>query len=102
MDAIKPFSKTEKELKTLIQVVRIYSDHRGIECDIEKCAMLIMKSKKWQIMKGIELQNQEKIRTLGEKVSYKYLRILEVDTIKQMEMKEKKRKKNFPGKQEIY
>ena len=37
----------------------------------------------------MELPNQEKIRTLGEKETYKYLEILEADTIKQVEMKEK-------------
>ena len=31
----------------------------------------------------IELPNQEKIRTLREKETYKYLEILEADTIKQ-------------------
>ena len=31
---------------------------------------------------GIELLNQEKIRTLEEKETYKYLEILEADTIK--------------------
>ena len=31
---------------------------------------------------GIEIPNQEKIRTLGEKKIYKYLGILEADTIK--------------------
>ncbi len=36
-----------------------------------------------------ELQTQEKIRTLGEKETYKYLGILEADTIKQVEMKDK-------------
>ena len=36
-----------------------------------------------------ELLNQEKIRTLGEKETYKYLGILEADTIKQVVMKEK-------------
>ena len=35
----------------------------------------------------IELPNQEKIRTLGEKENYKHLRILEEDTIKHSEMK---------------
>ena len=39
--------------------------------------------------------NQEKIRTLGEKETYKYLGILETDTIKQVEMKEKKIKKRI-------
>ena len=37
----------------------------------------------------MELPNQDKSRTLGEKETYKYLGILEADTIKQVEMKEK-------------
>ena len=40
---------------------------------------------------AIKLPNQEKIRMLGEKETYKYLGILEADTIKQMKMKEKKK-----------
>ena len=48
-----------------------------------------MKSGKRQMTEGIELPNQEKIRTLGEKETYKYLAILEADTIKHVEMKEK-------------
>ena len=36
-----------------------------------------------------EQLNQVKNRTLREKENYKYLRILEVDTIKQVEMKDK-------------
>ena len=38
---------------------------------------------------GIELPNQDKIRTLGEKDTYKYMGILEADTIKQVKMKNK-------------
>ena len=38
---------------------------------------------------GIQQPNQEKIRTLGKKETYKYLGILEADTIKHVEMKEK-------------
>ena len=37
---------------------------------------------------GIEQPNQEKIRRLGEKGTYKYLGILDDDTIKYAEMKE--------------
>ena len=40
------------------------------------------------MMEGMELPNQEKIRTFGEKETYKYFGILEADTIKQGEMKE--------------
>ena len=42
---------------------------------------------------GMELSNHEKIRTLVENETYKYLRILEADTIKQVQMKDKIRKK---------
>ncbi len=38
---------------------------------------------------GTELPNQDKIRTLWENETYKYLDILEADTIKQVEMKNK-------------
>ena len=41
------------------------------------------------MMEGMEVPNQERIRTLGEKETNKYLWILEADTIKQVEMKEK-------------
>ena len=52
-----------------------------------------MKSEKLQMTGGIELPNQEKIRMLREKETYKYLGILEADTIKQVEMKEKNYKR---------
>ena len=51
--------------------------------------MLVMKSGKRHMTDGIELPNQDKIRTLGENETYKYLGILEVDTIKQVKMKDK-------------
>ena len=40
----------------------------------------------------MQLPNQEKIKKRGEKVIYKYLGILEFDTIKQVEVKEKIKK----------
>ena len=39
-------------------------------------------------MEKIELLNQERIRTLGEKENNKYLGIFEADPIKQLDMKE--------------
>ena len=47
---------------------------------------------KRHMTEGIELSNQEKIRTLREKETYEYLVILEVDNIKQVEMKERSKK----------
>ena len=50
-----------------------------------------MRIDKREWAEGIELSNQEFIRTLMAKWNYKYLGILEADTIKQGEEKEKKR-----------
>ena len=58
-----------------------------MEFGIEKCAMLVIKSGK-HMTDGMELPNHDKIRTLGEE-TYKYLGILETDTIKQVQMKDK-------------
>ena len=51
-----------------------------------------MKSGKRYLTDGMELPNQDKIKTLGEKETYTYLGILEADTIKQVEMKDKIKK----------
>ena len=66
MDDIKLFAKNEKERETLIHAVRIYSLDIGREFSIEKCAMLVMKSDKWQMTDGMEQPNDDKIRTLEE------------------------------------
>ena len=89
MDDIELFPNNKKELETLIHIVRIYSRGIGMEFGIEKCALLVMKSGKRHLTDGIELPNQDKIRTPAENKTYKYLGILEADTIKQVEMKNK-------------
>ena len=63
MDDIKLFAKNERELETLLHAVRIYSQDIG-----------------------------HRIRTLEENETYKYLGILEADTIKQVQMKDMIRK----------
>ena len=55
----------------------------------EKCAMLVIKSGKRHLTDGMELPNQDTIKTLAENETYKYLGILEADTIKQVEMKDR-------------
>ena len=60
-----------------------------MEFGIEKCATLSMKRGKRHPTDGMELPNQDKIRTLREKETYKYLDMMEADTIKQVEIKAK-------------
>ena len=89
MDDIKLFAKNEKDLETS---VRIYSQDIGMKFCIEKCAMVIIKSGKRHLAGGMKLPSQDKIRTLGEKETHKYLDILGADTIKQADMKERIKK----------
>ena len=79
--------KNEKELKTRKHILTIYSQDIGMEFGTEKYSMLIMRRENRQITEETELPNQEKIRTHGEKETYKYVGKLEVDTIKQTDMK---------------
>ena len=97
IDNIKLFANKKKEkkkkkgLETRIQTIKIYSQDIGKEFGIEN---FLANNEKWKKKgtEGIEIPNQERIRTLGEKETYKYLGILEMDTIKQEEMKEKHKK----------
>ena len=66
-----------------------------MEFGIEKCAMSVMKSGKPILTGGMELSNLDNFRTLEEKETYKYLSILEADTIKQVEMKENTKKEHL-------
>ena len=63
-----------------------------MEFGIEKCAMLVAKRGKRHLTDRIELPNQDKIRTLAENETDKYIGILEADTIKQVEMKDENQK----------
>ena len=81
--------KMKKKKETLIHAVRIYNQDVGMEFGVEKCAMLVMKCGKRRLTDAMKLRHQDKIRTLEEKETYKYLGILEADTIKQVEMKDK-------------
>ena len=48
-----------------------------------------MKSGEQQLTDEMKLLNQDMITTLAEKQMYKYLGIIEADTIKQVKMKER-------------
>ena len=63
-----------------------------MEFCIEKCAVF-MKSRKRQITEIIKLLNPDRIRTLREKETYKYLGVRKAETMKRAEMKEKNRER---------
>ena len=45
MDALKLYSPSEKGLDSLVQTVHVFSEDIGMECGIEKCAMLVMEKR---------------------------------------------------------
>ena len=67
--------------------MELFSQYIGMEFGTEKCILLMFRNGKRQITEGIELLNLERIRMLEENKDYKYFRILELDTIKEAEMK---------------
>ena len=71
MGNIKLIAKSEKEVETLIETIRIYNQDIGMKFSLEKSVTQIKKRGKWEIKEGIELLNQERIRTPGEKGTYK-------------------------------
>ena len=85
---IKLLAKNERESKILVQT----HEHMAnvFESNLqENSVILIIRSRKRQIMEVTERQNQERIRTLREKENYKYLGNLYADTIRKAKMKGK-------------
>ena len=85
MNDLKLYSRSEKGLDSLIQIVRVFSEDIGMEFGIERCAMLVME--KGKIVKSVvELPNGKIIKSLQEGESYKYSGILEADKFLQEKM----------------
>ena len=78
---IKLFAKNDKESEILIQVVRIYSQNIGMEFGKEKYAMLITTHD--GMNRATKPRKDQNVR---RKRTYKYLEVLEADTIKLVKM----------------
>ena len=88
MDDLKLFGKNEREIDSLVKTVQVISKDIGMEFGIRKCGVVIMKGGKLSKTDGIVLPNGETIKEVGGG-GYKYLGILELDNIKEKEMKDK-------------
>ena len=95
MDDLKLYAKNENSLTSLVQTVRIFSSDIGMEFGVDKCAVLILKRGKKTLSDGIDLPHGKQIKSLNTNDSYKYLGVLEADTIKYDEMKKDVRKEYF-------
>ena len=66
----------------------MFSTDIGMEFGIKKCAILTMKRGKIVKSEGIKLPDGEVMKQVGQE-GYTYLGIIELDKIKETEMKEK-------------
>ncbi|CAB4021725.1 Hypothetical predicted protein [Paramuricea clavata] len=88
MDDLKLFGKNNEKIDSLVKTVHIVSKDIGMEFGIKKCGMLVMKRGKIVECNGIQLPDEETIKSVEED-GYKYLGILELDKIMEGEMKRK-------------
>ena len=85
MDDLKLFTKTEDDVESLINTVRIVSDDIRMQFGLSKCPVIALKRGKTISSGNIRMPDGELFRSLGG--SFKCLGILETDQIKQEEMK---------------
>ena len=88
MDDLKLYTKIEEQTNTLVRTVYVFSTDIGMEFGIKKCGILTMKRGKIVKSEGIKLPDGEVMKQVGEN-GYTYLGIIELDKIKETEMKEK-------------
>ena len=88
MDDLKLYYKSEEQTNTLVRTVYVFSIDIAMEFGIKKCGILTMKRVKIIKSEGIKLPDGEVIKQVGQE-RYTYLGIIELDKIKETEMKEK-------------
>ena len=87
MDDLKLYSKSERALDCLVQTVKIFSKDIGIQFEIDKCTILVMKKVKIVKSANIQMPNDKVFKSIEEGESYKYLGVLESDEVMVNEMK---------------
>ena len=76
MDDLKLYSKKEREIDSLINTARIFSDDIGMKFGLEKCARLIVERGKVKATDGLQLSIGT-INNVDVSKGYKYLGILQ-------------------------
>ena len=90
MDDLKLFGKSEDQIDSLVQTVQVFSEDIGMEFGLKKCGVLLMKRGKKVRFDGITLLDGRIMREIEEE-GYQYLGILEVDMMREKEMKKRVR-----------
>ena len=94
MDDLKLYARTQDELDQLVSVVKGYSDDIGMQFGMSKCQTVIVKRGKRLRGEGLELPDGNVMKDVDEQ-GYKYLGVLQKDSIMEVEMKAKVKKEYF-------
>ena len=86
MDDLKLFGKSDDQIDSLVQTVFTFSEDISMEFVLKKRGMVILKKGKLVKFDGIHLPNQEIMKKVDEN-GYTYFGILDLDEIKEHEMK---------------
>ena len=96
MDDLKQYSKSEEQIDSLIQTTHIFSTDIAMEFGIKKCGVLVLKGGKIVSCKGIKVPNDEIIKEVGQEGNT-YLGTVELDKVRENEMKDKTRRSLSDG-----
>ena len=88
MDDLKFFGKSEHQIDSLASTCHTLSTDIGMKFGLKNCGILNLKRGKVTRCEGIKLPDGE-VLTEVEQEGYRYLEIIELDKIKESEMKER-------------
>ena len=86
IDDLKLFSKTKEQQDTLVKNIHVFSTDIEMEFGMKNCGILTMKRGKVVRSQGIKFRNNEEMKDF-ETEGYTYLGTVELDKIKDNEMK---------------
>ncbi|XP_047484939.1 uncharacterized protein LOC125036390 [Penaeus chinensis] len=84
---LKLYAKTEDQMSVLVRTVHMFSNDIGMEFGMKKCGVLTLKRGKIVRSEGIKLADGQTMKEVQEE-GYTYLGIVELDKIKEAEMKD--------------
>ena len=87
MDNLKVYGKDTEEIESLVSTVQLISQDIGMEFRIKKSGVVVLKRGKLCKSEGIKLINGQKTKEVDDE-GYKSLGNLELDKLKEKEMKD--------------
>ena len=87
MDDVKLYGKSQQEIESLVHTVNIFFDDLCMQIGVNQCNIVAMGRGCFIQSDGIVLSSGDIIQYLSPVDVYKYLGVLEADTIKHQQMK---------------